>query len=59
MSEPSIDPARWPLAPGNASPDVEARFAELAAAWPEPTTAFRDLVTGIALRPERSRRQSA
>ena len=48
-----LDPAVWPLAPGNAPDDVEARFAELEATWPEPTTELRALVTGILTRPQR------
>ncbi|UQE73870.1 hypothetical protein MYK68_14135 [Gordonia sp. PP30] len=41
------DPERWPLAPGNAPPEVEARFAAEAAAWPEPSAELRDQVSGI------------
>ncbi|MEJ9078820.1 hypothetical protein WKY82_10395 [Gordonia malaquae] len=54
-----IDPEVWPLAPGNASPEAEARFAELEKSWPEVTTSFREHVTGIALRGERVQRRAA
>ncbi|GAC60615.1 MULTISPECIES: hypothetical protein [Gordonia] len=47
------DPDRWPLAPGNASPEVEERLTAEAARWPEPSTALREQVTGILTRPER------
>ena len=53
MTGPQFDPERWPLAPGNASPQTEAKFAALAEAWPPDTTAVRELVNGIISRPDR------
>lgn len=49
------DPQRWPLAPGNASPEVEARFAAEAEAWPEPSAALRNQVSGIFRRADLKR----
>ena len=53
-----LDPAEWPLAPGNAPAEVEERFAAEAAAWPEPDAAMRDLVAGIMSRPARAVRRT-
>lgn len=49
---------RWPLAPGKAPADVEARFAAEAARWPEPSTDLRDRVRGILSRPDRKKTAS-
>lgn len=50
MTAAPYDPKRWPLAPGNAPPEVEARLAAEAAKWPEPSQALRDRVSGIFAR---------
>lgn len=41
------DPDVWPLAPGNASPEMEADFAAQAARWPEPTAELRERVSRL------------
>ncbi|MGB3708934.1 hypothetical protein [Gordonia sp. (in: high G+C Gram-positive bacteria)] len=51
----SPDPVRWPLAPGNAPAETEALLDAVASRWPEPTSADRELITGILTRPDRRR----
>ncbi|QCG77629.1 hypothetical protein HOV42_gp46 [Gordonia phage Fairfaxidum] len=46
----SYDPARWPLAPGNASPDVEEALQAEVEKWPEPTAQTRTRIAQILRR---------
>ncbi|ATN90849.1 hypothetical protein SEA_LYSIDIOUS_43 [Gordonia phage Lysidious] len=52
-TEPSHDSDRWPLAPGNASEDVEAALRAEEARWPEPTAAQRSRIASVFRRTDR------
>lgn len=50
MSATHPDPARWPLAPGNANEAIEAALQAEADRWPEPSPALRERVAQILRR---------
>ena len=59
MGGQSYDPERWPYAPGNASPDIEAVFQAEQARWPEPSAELRQRVSAIARRDTHSSQATA
>lgn len=50
----TYDPTLWPLAPGNAPPEVEAVLQATLARAPEPSAATRAHVASILRRAERT-----
>jgi hypothetical protein len=59
MAALKFDPEKWPYAPGNASPEMEAVFAAEEARWPEPTPELQQRISAIFRRSALRNRESA